>query len=166
MRETGGIIRKNRSVHWVMTQYLSLRAVLGEPFLPGHWNAAIVSAEVDIRSHEGNAETVIWAHGSMFELYLMLLAYDPTEVKKKLVLSQKEVREKAQRHIGELLSIAEHGSFPVYSTDRQLDRYITWWGHNKFESLLTEYNLKRERPWGEAGGIIELASELKTQLGK
>jgi hypothetical protein len=166
MREAAGIIRKNRSVHWVMTQYLSLRAVLGEPFLPEHWSAAIVSAEVDIRSHEGNAETVIWAHGSMFELYLMLLAYDPADVKKKLALSQKEVREKAQRHIGELLSIAEHGSFPVYSTDRQLDRYITWWGNDIFKSLLAEHNITRKRPWGEAGGIVELAGKLKEQLGK
>lgn len=167
MQEAAGIVRKNRSVHWVMTQYLSLRAVLGEPFLPDHWSAAIVSAEVDVRSHEGgNVETVVWAHGSMFELYLMLLAYDPSDVKKKVELSQKEVREKARWHIGKLLSIAEHGSFPIYSTDRQLDRYITWWGNDIFESLLAEHNITRKRPWREAGGIVELAVELKAQLGK
>ncbi|MEN6319076.1 MAG: CHAT domain-containing protein [Syntrophaceae bacterium] len=169
MQEAAGIIRKNRSVHWVMTQYLSLRAVLGEPFLPDHWSAAMVSAEVDVRSHEGSVETVVWAHGSMFELYLMLLAYDPSDVKKKVELSQKEVREKAQRHIGELLSIAGNISFPydpVYATVRQLDRYISWWGHDTFESLLTEHNLTRKRPWCETGGIVELARELKTLLGK
>ena len=83
MRETDGIIRKNRSVHWVMTQYLSLRAVLGEPFLPDHWSAAKVSAEVDIYSLNSHAETAAWAHGSMAELYLILLAYDPADVKKR-----------------------------------------------------------------------------------
>ena len=169
MQKAEGIIRKNRSVHWVMTQYLSLRAVLGEPFLPDHWSTAMVSAEVDVRSHEGNAETVVWAHGSMFELYLMLFAYDPTDMKKKVALSQKEVREKARWHTGELLSIAGNISFPydpVYATIRQLERYITWWGHKDFESLLAEQNLARKRPWSEKGGIVELALELKKQLRK
>ncbi|MEN6489855.1 MAG: hypothetical protein ABFD66_13425, partial [Smithella sp.] len=166
MRETSGIIRKNRSVHWVMTQYLSLRAVLGEPFLPDHWSAAKVSANVDIRSHEGNVETAIWAHGSMLELYLMLLAYAPAVVKQQLELAQMEVREKARWHISELLSIAGHDSFPTYSTDRQLERYIGWWGHDIFESLLTENKINRKRSWREAGGIVEFARELKTQLGK
>ncbi|MEN6374634.1 MAG: CHAT domain-containing protein [Smithella sp.] len=166
MRETSGIIRKNRSVHWVMTQYLSLRAVLGEPFLPDHWSAAKVSADVDIRSYGANAETVIWAHASMFELYLMLLAYAPAVVKRQLEFGQKEVREKAQWHISELLSIAGHDSFPIYSTDRQLERYIGWWGHDIFESLLTEYNINRKRSWQEAGGIVEFARELKMQLGR
>ena len=41
------MIRKSESVHWVMTQYLSSRAVLGEPFPPDHWGAAMVSTEVD-----------------------------------------------------------------------------------------------------------------------
>lgn len=166
MRETSGIIRKNRSVHWVMTQYLSLRAVLGESFLPDHWSAAIVSADVDLRSYEGNAETAVWAHGSLFELYLMLLAYDPALVKRQLELDQKEVQEKARWHISELLSIAGHDAFPIYSTDRQLERYINWWGNDIFESLLKEYNIKRQRSWQEAGGVVEFARELKTLLGK
>ena len=166
MRETRGIIRKNRSVHWVMTQYLSLRAILGEPFLSDHWSAAKVSADVDIRSYEGNAETVIWAHGSLFELYLMLLAYDPAIVKKQLELGHKEIQEKAGWHISELLSIAGHDSFPIYSTDRQLERYINWWGNDIFESLLTEYNISRGRPWREADGIVDYARKLKMQLGK
>ncbi len=116
MRETDGIIRKNRSVHWVMTQYLSLCAVLGEPFLPDHWSAAKVSAEVDVHSLNGHAETVAWAHGSMAELYLILLAYDPADVKKNVRLKQEDLWEAAREHTGELLSIAGEGSFPVYST--------------------------------------------------
>jgi hypothetical protein len=166
MREADGIVRKNRSVHWVMTQYLSLRAVLGEPFLPDHWGAAKVSAEVDIHSLNGHAETVAWAHGSMAELYLILLAYDPADVKKKVRLKQEDVRKATREHTEALLSIAGQGSFPVYSTRRQLERYITWWGHKDFESLLAEQNLTRKRPWGEAGGIDELAGKLKTQLEK
>lgn len=166
MKETNSIIRKNRSVHWVMTQYLSLRAVLGEPFLPDHWSAAKVSADVDIRSHEGDVDTVVWAHGSMFELYLMLLAYAPAVVKRQLELGPKEVREKARWHIGELLSIAGHDSFPIYSTDRQLERYISWWGHDIFESLLTEYNITRKPSWRQAGGIVEFARDLQMQLGR
>lgn len=166
MQEAEGLIRKRRSLHWVMTQYLSLRAVLGEPFLPDHWGAAAVSADVDFRSQEGRAKTVAWAHGSMAELYLILLAYDPADVEQKVTLKQEGVREKAREHTRQLLSIAGHGSFPVYSTRRQFERYITWWGHEAFESLLIDQKQARKRPWSEPGGILDLARELMTLMGK
>ena len=47
MAESSGAIKKKRSLHWVLTQHLSLRMVLGEPLLEDYWMAAKVSAEVD-----------------------------------------------------------------------------------------------------------------------
>ena len=168
MREAKGIIRKRQSVHWVMTQYLSLRAVLGETFLPHHWGAAVVSTDVDLCSWEGHAEASAWAHGSMAELYLMLLAYNPADVKENVELSQKQVKENARWHTGQLLSITSHISFPynpVYSTIRQFERYIDWWGHKAFKDLLKGQNIARKHSWDKPGGLIELAYELKKLLG-
>lgn len=164
MQEAAGIIRKRRSLHWVMTQYLSLRAVLGEPLLPDHWGAAVVSTNVDIRCRAGGAETVAWAHGSKAELYLILLSYDPAAMEQTLRLKQDEVREKALDHTRQLLSFAGYGSFPVYSTRRQFERYVSWWGHEAFESMLTARKQARKRSWGEPGGILELARELMMLL--
>lgn len=162
MQDAKGVIRKHSSVHWVMTQYLSLRAVLGESFLPYHWSAAKVSAEVDIRACQGYAETVAWAHGSLAELYLILLAYDPADVKKLAGISHKEASEKARWHTHELLSIAGEDSFTVYSTRRQFDRYISWWGHEIFETVRRDQQSSRLRAWDGDGGVIELGKELIT----
>ena len=62
MRESTTIIRKRRSLHWVMGQYLSVRAVLGEAFLRDHWGAAMVPAEVDLKEAKGDG--AVWPHGS------------------------------------------------------------------------------------------------------
>jgi hypothetical protein len=162
MRESAGIIRKRRSLHWVMGQYLSLRAVLGETFLRDHWGAALVSTNVDLCSQEAHGEVVAWAHGTLAELYLILLAYDPNHVP----IEQEEVRNKCLDHIQQLFSIAGYDSFSVYSTKRQFSRYISWWGDKTFESLLAKEGRARERPWNEPGGIIEIANQVVKKLTK
>jgi hypothetical protein len=165
MKEADGIIRKRRSLHWVMTQYLSLRAVLGEPFRPDHWGAAVVSADVDMYSKGGRTDTFSFAHGSKAELYLMLLAYDPDEVKEKVELSSDAVREKAREHTRQLLSFAGNDAFPVYSTKRQFERYIKWWGDKALVEFLKKQNIDRKRSWDEKGGLVDLARELTYLLG-
>jgi hypothetical protein len=155
MRASEGIIRKRRSLHWVMTQYLSLRAVLGEPFLRDHWGAAVVSADVDLCSREARGETVAWAHGTLSEIYLILLAYDPN----RSDISREEVCEKVLEHAQGLLSVAGYDSFPVYSTERQFRRYIDWWGSDVFASQLDRMGRVRERPWTETGGLLDVATQ-------
>jgi hypothetical protein len=145
-----------------MGQYLSLRAVLGETFLRDHWGAALVSTNVDLCSQEAHGEVVAWAHGTLAELYLILLAYDPNHVP----IEQEEVRNKCLDHIQQLFSIAGYDSFSVYSTKRQFSRYISWWGDKTFESLLAKEGRARERPWNEPGGIIEIANQVVKKLTK
>ncbi len=160
MRESRVVIRRRRSLHWVMGQYLSLRAVLGEPFLRNHWGAAMVSTQVDLEEAKG--EGVVWPHGTLAELYLMLLAYKPEH----LTIEQEEIHKKTLDHIHALLSLVGHGSFAVYSTRRQFKRYIDWWGNEVFESLLAKEGYVRERSWTEPGGIVELADQVVGKLTK
>lgn len=160
MRESTVLIRRRRSLHWVMGQYLSLRAVLGEPFLRDHWGAAMVSAHVDLEKAQG--EAMVWPHGTLAELYLIMLAYDP----EKVPVEAEEISRKTLEHIEILLSLTGRDSFPIYSTQRQFRRYIEWWGHEMFESLLAEEGLNRERSWTDPGGIVELAKKVVKMLAK
>jgi hypothetical protein len=162
MREATGVIRKRRSLHWVMGQYLSVRAVLGETFLRDHWGAALVSANVDLCSQQTHGEEIAWAHGTLAELYLILLAYAPDHVPMK----QKEIHGKTLEHIQQLLSIAGFDSFPVKSTKRQFKRYVDWWGSEGFGSLLEKEGRVRERSWTESGGIVDLANQVVKKLTK
>jgi hypothetical protein len=145
-----------------MGQYLTVRAVLGETFLKDHWGAALVSANVDLCSQAADGEVMAWAHGTLAELYLILLAYAPGHVPMK----QKEIHVKILEHIEQLASIAGLDSFPVYSTKRQFKRYVDWWGSERFESLLAKEGRVRERPWTKSGGIIDLAHQVVKKLTK
>jgi len=160
MRESMTVIRRRRSLHWVMGQYLTVRTVLGEAFLRDHWGATMVSAQVDLEEAKG--EGAVWPHGTLAELYLILLAYEP----KNLPIEPEEIRKKTLDHIQALLSLAGHGSFPVYSTKRQFERYINWWGHEIFETFLADEGSVRERSWTEPGGIVELADQVVGELTK
>jgi len=162
MREATGVVPKRRSLHWVMGQYLSLRALLGEPFQRDHWGAALVSANVDLCSQQTQGEGIVWPHGTLAELYFILLAYAPDHVP----MNQEEIHGKVLEHIHHLLSIKDYDSFPVKSTKRQFKRYIDWWGSERFESLLKKEGRVRERSWTERGGIIDLANQVVKKLTK
>jgi hypothetical protein len=153
MRESMTVIRRRRSLHWVMGQYLSVRAVLGQAFLRDHWGAAMISSQVDLEEAQGIGD--VWPHGTFAELYLILLAYKPEH----LPIPSEEIRDKTIEHIEALLSLAGFDSFAVYSTKRQFKRYIHWWGDERFVSRLEKEGRIRERSWTEPGGLVELAQQ-------
>ena len=62
--------RRNLSHHWTGVQQLSLEAALeGRIANPGHWHAAVAAADID--RENGRPGEVIWALGSLVELYLL-----------------------------------------------------------------------------------------------
>ena len=158
MRESTTPTRRRRSLHWVMAQYLSMRSVLGEEFLRDHWGAAMVSAQLDLEESSGVGRA--WAHGTLAELHLMLLAYRPEH----LPLKPEEIQNKTLDHVGQLPSLAGYDSFEVFSTKRQFRRYVHWWGHETFAAHLENEGRVRERSWTEPGGIVELADEVVKRL--
>ena len=111
--------RRNLSHHWTGVQQLSLEAALeGRIANPGHWHAAVTAADIDRESSRPGE--VIWALGSLAELYLVAplagqrLPVDAT----KNALSQMKA-----------LVLAQPGgdTFPLESTARQFRRYVGWW---------------------------------------
>jgi hypothetical protein len=147
-----------RSVHWVLGQYLSLRAVFGEPFEPGHWSAAMLSAHIDLEESTGLA--VVWPYGTLAELHLILLAYPEEEVP----MSHDEAAGKVREQIGLLQRRVPPDSFAIQSTRRQFLRYGSWWGNPDFEAVLRDRGRGRPRLWNQPGGLSEVAAEVVHML--
>ncbi len=153
MKESTAEVRR-RSVHWVLGQYLSLRAVLGEPFEHAHWSSALLSAKIDLDDAEG--EAVVWPHGTLAELHLLLLAYP----EKDLPVSHADAAAEVMVQIRALLDRVQADAFAVQSTRRQFLRYINWWGSEDFENLLHGKDRSRPRPWREQTGLLEIANSV------
>ncbi|GKS57021.1 hypothetical protein YTPLAS18_05480 [Nitrospira sp.] len=159
IRETLDTVRIKRSVHWVLCQHLSLRAVLGKPIEAELWGMARITAEIDRqvpKETDDNAHGAIsvWAHGTLWELYLLVLAYKDKTFPVDHAVARARARDHI-KHIGKLGTFDD--GFPIHSTRRQIVRYLEWWCHEAFSS---RFENKRERDWNEQGGIKELAGEL------
>lgn len=111
--------QRNLSHHWTGVQQLSLEAALeGRIANPGHWHAAVAAADID--RENGRPGDVIWAFGSLAELYLLApLAGQslPADTAKNALAQMKA------------LVLAQPGgdTFPLESTKLQFRRYIDWW---------------------------------------
>jgi len=111
--------RGNLSHHWTGVQQLSLEAALeGRIANPGLWHAAV--AAVDTDREYGRPGEVIWALGSLAELYLLapLAGQSLPPDAAKNTLAQMKMRVLAQ---------PGGDAFPLESTARQLRRYADWW---------------------------------------
>jgi hypothetical protein len=62
-------------------------------------------------------------HGNLLELYLLSLALPE---KQALLPDMKEAKRCALEHTNMLIKTAGQGSFEVYSTQRQIARYVKW----------------------------------------
>ncbi len=134
------------SLHWLVTQYLALNTILQKPFELGLWFSARTSALTDIRL--SNKDEVVWAHGTLAELYLIRSAYP----KEKVSISIKEAEKQAVHHIGKITELVSEDDFPVISTRRQLRRYKYWWLNSDFKQFLDEKRQDRQ----DNVGIMEM----------
>ena len=156
-------LQRLATLHWVLVQWASLSMVLGkerEERDEGVWEAAKLSAE-RYRDHD-DPEQRAWAHGSLSELWLIRLG-DPdlqqeTEENEK---KRRDLSERAVLHARELVRIyPRREEFPVKSTRRQFERYVTWWGHERFEKELENHDAKRLASWTVKYGVAETARRL------
>ncbi len=146
------------TLHWVLTQVVSLSMVVGIKFEAGEWEAAKLSA--DLYCDHPDSEQRAWAHGSLAELWLIRLGekdLDPAE--------KKEISERAVRHAQELGRLYPwRDEFPVKSTRRQFERYVQWWGTQRFEDDLKSQEIQRLTPWDDDFGVIKIAKRLADLL--
>ena len=88
----------------------------------GLWSLAHLLSLYDLNSKNNQAR--IWAHGNLIELYLLSLAMRPSPERPNAA----EAKKRALRHADTLVDLAGRDSFEVYSTRRQILRYIEWFG--------------------------------------
>ena len=132
---------------------MSLDWTLGRIPEVGSWEISMRSCKQDLA--RGDRETKAWAHSSMAELYLLRL-FTATEGEAD------DISRMARQHISELLDYYPRAAdFPVFSTTRQLQRYVHWWGREEFVAHLGPTAEKRSENWGR---VIDLANELLALL--
>ncbi len=127
--------------YWVMTQYLSMLAILN--FLDTSkridlvkeygwsWIAARQIAQWD--SLHATGEAKVYALATLAELYL--LAPNFTVIPK---LKLKENKAEFIRCCKEMRELIEPGSFAKFSTKRQFNRYKTYWSNTVWDDLAQE----------------------------
>jgi CHAT domain len=126
----------DRTHHWAVVQYLSLDQVITHPpnstevSDPAYhqkerdpkalWTLAQVQSLNDLYLDDLPRQR--WAHGNLIELSLLSLLPDL-----KNSLTKGEARRRAEQHTRRLIEVAGWQSFEVYSTRRQVLRYLTWY---------------------------------------
>ena len=85
------------------------------------WSLAHLLALYDLNSP--NAENRIWGLGNLIELYLLALAMDNQDPAKLETFKQR-----ALEYADTLVDLAGRDAFTIYSTRRQVLRYVEWFG--------------------------------------
>ncbi|HKV09946.1 MAG TPA: CHAT domain-containing protein [Thermoanaerobaculia bacterium] len=131
-----------RSSSWAIVQYLSLTLVLKhaqllkkeeeerpEKDLNALWSLAQLLSLYDL--HNQDRDAVLWAHGNLMELYMLSLIMEPAPGRPGF----EETVKLALDHTDALIDIAGRDSFEVYSTRRQIFRYVNWFPQIAIQGL-------------------------------
>jgi hypothetical protein len=138
--------RQKKRHAWTMVQYLSLSLILQKPedkdnnelpdksetteesnnsfdkTLKNLWSLAYLLSLDDVSSKD--EKNRIWAYGNLIELCLLALKMKINNDQ----IKEGEAEDLAIKYTNALVDIAEPDSFEVYSTRRQILRYIEWFG--------------------------------------
>ncbi|QSQ25177.1 CHAT domain-containing protein [Pyxidicoccus parkwayensis] len=114
---------------WLATQNLCIRWLLDGKVEARWWRVAQASSRMDLEG--SSAESRLWAHASLAEVYLLapFIEPSPTDVKTEdptQDLSPETARELALKHAESFAGLADRNSFHLLSTRRQFERYMTW----------------------------------------
>ncbi|HEX9930703.1 MAG TPA: CHAT domain-containing protein [Pyrinomonadaceae bacterium] len=91
------------------------------------WSLAHLLSLYDVNSK--NEQARIWAYGNLIELYMLSSAiFDKAEKTPDVQKILNEAQDQAIKYTNTLVDIAEPDSFEIYSTRRQILRYIEWFG--------------------------------------
>ncbi|HEY3567940.1 MAG TPA: CHAT domain-containing protein [Thermoanaerobaculia bacterium] len=147
-------LQRIATVHWVLVQVASLSMVLGLDSDDGVWKAAKLSADLYCEHHD--PEQRAWAHASLAELWLVRLADPGLTGEERRRIHEEAVRE--AKALGDFYPGQDE--FPVKSSRRQFERYLTWWGDPELVKRVEEHQPGRRQPWGAPYSVKETAERL------
>ncbi|MEW8692697.1 MAG: CHAT domain-containing protein [Candidatus Thiodiazotropha endolucinida] len=168
--DPGNAKQLQATLHWVLTQAICLDRLLGDSGADLGWGRAHVDAfsrtpeqqawDLSFQSATVAAQSKVddvWGHGSLAELWLLKLFEDlsDTGVARAKELAEHHATRMAQLSVGS-------DSFPVYSTKRQLNRYVVLWTEDfrRDLGLLSKEDNEEDR-WPE---VREEAKKLVAML--
>jgi len=132
-------------VYWVGVNFISLSLVLklnrriADTVSYEQWIAAKVACEVDLNRQARQAESA-WRRASLAELYLIAaIVVNTPELRNpnstgEWPLTAEAYEQEGIGHLEMFCEIVEPASFEFYSTKRQFERYLGWWGRKFNES--------------------------------
>jgi hypothetical protein len=121
-------VERVRVSHWVLTQYLSLSAVLKETVDSVWWTTAKEMVETQLK--DGDVSDQAWANATLAELALLATVYGDDASR-----DPSRIREQVVTHCGEIRRLVGDESFHVFSTRRQFQRYLDWWKRDEWEAI-------------------------------
>ncbi|MGB5158013.1 CHAT domain-containing protein [Desulfobacterium sp. N47] len=122
---------------WVITQYLSMLAVIRQEKGDGMtglaekygqlWNAALLIIDMQLPTLAG--QDLAWAYGTLAELELLESIYAGEEYK------EETSKDLIANYCKEIIETCEPDAFAVQSTERQFSRYTDIWKNEKWDAL-------------------------------
>ena len=150
-----GPAQRMATLHWVLSQVESMALVLGRDPDEGRWAVARQSAQTYLDHHQDNEQRA-WAHGSLAELYLIRLGEPDLKPEQRKAFS-----DAALEHARQLMRFyPRRDEFPVRSTRRQFERYVNWWGTERFVEGLEPERRSRRTAWDGDLGVFAVAERL------
>lgn len=141
--------------HWILTQALCTEAALGRALNVKLWKRALAASQLDLDSSE---ETVAWAHGSLLELHLLRLLLPTADRVPDSETFGLALESANQAALGGRLN-----SSIVESTERQIERYVIWWGSELWKDHLVSLNRPQDARWLQ---VVDLANQILAILKK
>lgn len=142
------------SLHWIIVQMMGMSTVLGRPIENAYWGVGQLSAQECLNIDDRDQRA--WAHASLAELYLLKLANKQFAK----VSDGDAVRESARHHLRTMAGLFDtKGSFPIFSTYFQFQRYQWWWGGDDFLRYLEDEQQIDRGNWRK-NKCTQLAAEL------
>ena len=145
------------TLHWLLSQVMSLECVLGKPFHLRPWMAAVFSVEAELSCSEMGSK---WGHGTIAELYLIRLGDERLNSRVR-----KNLAAKATQHAKQIVQLNPLMSDQVKSARRQFQRYIEWWSDETFVKMLEPFKVPAKSHWHEPDGLLETAKRVVEILG-
>ena len=146
-------VRRKANLHWLLGQVLSLDVVLGRPLDAAYLTAARLAAEIDLESpHE---EERAWAYVSLAEFALLELTDASMSTADRARHAEASVAN-ASRVVELLGRNSEH----AFTTARQFERYLDWWGNPALQSVLTKLGVPERPHWHVEYGIVPTAQRV------
>jgi hypothetical protein len=150
---SGGGPQRKVTAHWIAGQVLLLQTILGRDVDTDLRGLARWSARLDL-DHPDPAVRG-WGVVSHIEQAVLTLAADGPDA---------QLSARAAEHARDLLRLVGDDAEHVLTTHRQMRRFVSWWGDERFVEALTEFGVGRRIDWSGDHGVIATASAVAEVL--